>query len=47
VTRNIEMLIQVARGLGDLCPEVVFVGGAVVELFVTDPAACRSPKHDP
>jgi hypothetical protein len=41
VTRNIEMLIQVARGLGDLRPEVVFVGGAVVELFVTDPAAPR------
>jgi hypothetical protein len=41
VTRNIEMLIQVARGLGDLRPEVVFVGGAVVEMFVTDPAAPR------
>ena len=41
MTRNIEMLIQVARGLGDLRPEVVFVGGAVVELFVTDPAAPR------
>ena len=41
MTRNIEMLVQVARGLGDLRPEVVFVGGAVVELFVTDPAAPR------
>lgn len=41
MTRNIEMLIQVARGLGDLRPEVVFVGGAVVEMFVTDPAAPR------
>ena len=39
MTRNIEMLVQVARGLGDLRPEVVFVGGAVVELFVTAPAA--------
>ncbi len=41
MTRNIEMLVRVARGLGDLRPEVVFVGGAVVELFVTDPAAPR------
>ena len=41
MTRNIEMLIQVARGLGDLRPEVVFVVGAVVEMFVTDPAAPR------
>lgn len=41
MTRNIEMMVQVARGLGDLRPEVVFVGGAVVELLVTDPAAPR------
>ena len=41
MTRNIEMLVRVARGLGDLRAEVVFVGGAVVELFVTDPAAPR------
>ena len=30
-----EMMVRVARGLGDLRPEVVFVGGAVVELLVT------------
>ena len=28
MTRNIEMLVRVARGLGDLRAEVVFVGGA-------------------
>ena len=37
MTRNIEMRVQVARGLADLRPEVVCVGGEVVELFVTTP----------
>lgn len=33
------MLQQVAQGLGDLREEVVFVGGAVTELYSDDPAA--------
>ncbi len=39
MTRNVEMLVRAARALGDLRDEVVFVGGAVVDLFITDPAA--------
>jgi hypothetical protein len=41
MTRNVEMLVRTARALGDLRAEVVFVGGAVVDLFITDPAAPR------
>ncbi len=33
------MLARVARGLGDLKDEVVFVGGSVAELYADDPAA--------
>jgi len=36
---NIDMLQTVAKGLGELNKVVVFVGGAVAELYVTDPAA--------
>ncbi len=36
---NIERLEAVARGLGDRLWETAFVGGAVVELYVVDPAA--------
>lgn len=36
---NIEMLQIVAIGLEDLINEVVFVGGAVAELYADDPAA--------
>ena len=36
---NIEMLQIVAIGLGDLKEEIVFVGGAVAELYANDPAA--------
>jgi len=36
---NIDMLQTVANGLGELNKVVVFVGGAVAELYVTDPAA--------
>ncbi|PKP33147.1 MAG: hypothetical protein CVT99_01465 [Bacteroidetes bacterium HGW-Bacteroidetes-16] len=36
---NIDMLQTVAIGLGELNKVVVFVGGAVAELYVTDPAA--------
>lgn len=33
------MLQQVASALGEMRKDVVFVGGAVVELYATDPAA--------
>ncbi len=36
---NIELLDLAAAALGDLLPKVVFVGGATVELWITDPAA--------
>jgi len=36
---NIEMLQTVANGLKNLKNEVVFVGGAVAELYADDPAA--------
>lgn len=39
MTRSVEMLVRAAKALGDLKDEVVFVGGAVVDLFITDPAA--------
>lgn len=34
---NIEMLQTVANGLGDLKDEMVFVGGAVAELYASNP----------
>ena len=36
---NITMLQTVANGLGDLKDEMVFVGGSVAELYVSNPAA--------
>lgn len=36
---NIEMLKIVAKGLEELNQRVVYVGGAVTELYATDPAA--------
>ncbi len=36
---NIIMLQSVAKGLGDLKDEMVFVGGAVAELYAENPAA--------
>lgn len=41
MTRNVEMLVRAAEALGALKDEVVFVGGAIVDLFITDPAAPR------
>ena len=38
---NRELLEAVARRLGPLLTEVVFVGGQVAELVITDPAAVR------
>ena len=39
LSTNIEMLQTVAIGLGELKDEVVFVGGAVAELYADNPAA--------
>lgn len=39
VSTNSFMLQTVARGLGNLKEEMVFVGGAVAELYADDPAA--------
>ena len=36
---NREYLLVVADALGDLCDEVVFVGGSVAGLLLTDPVA--------
>jgi len=36
---NIRMLQTVANGLGELRDEMVFVGGAVAELYADNPAA--------
>ncbi len=38
---NITMLQTVAKGLEELKNEVVFVGGVVVQLYATDPAAAE------
>jgi len=47
MTHNIEMLDVVAEGLSELPDEVVFVGGATVTLYITDPAAPESrPTND-
>jgi len=43
---NLEMLCKVADALGDLREEVVFVGGAVVNLLLTDPAAVATRPTD-
>ena len=36
---NIRRLKVIAEGLGELCKDVVFVGGSVAELYADDPAA--------
>lgn len=36
---NIKMLQTVANGLGELKDEMVFVGGAVAQLYADNPAA--------
>lgn len=36
---NIWMLQTVSKGLGELKDEMVFVGGAVAELYADNPAA--------
>lgn len=37
-SRNVSRLETVAEGLGELNENMVYVGGAVAELYVTDPA---------
>lgn len=36
--QNVERIVTVARQLEDLLQSVVFAGGAVIELLITDPA---------
>lgn len=44
---NIDVIKQIARALGDLNNRVVYVGGAVVSLYIDDPAADDiRPTHD-
>ncbi|MFW6189166.1 MAG: nucleotidyl transferase AbiEii/AbiGii toxin family protein [Planctomycetota bacterium] len=44
---NIRNLRRVARALGDMREQVVFVGGAVLALYATDPAAPQArPTFD-
>ena len=38
---NLTMIRHVAEHLGDLCEQVVFLGGAVTELLLTDTAAAQ------
>jgi len=38
-SHNIEMLVLVASQLGELCNEIVFVGGCITGLLITDKAA--------
>jgi hypothetical protein len=45
-SRNVEMLGIVAKGLKELKDKVVFVGGATVDLFITDPAAPGTRETD-
>lgn len=42
---NRDALLRVARGLGALLDELVFVGGQVAELLITDPGATREGEH--
>ena len=46
MTHNIEMLETVAEGLDYLLAEVVFLGGATVALYATDPAAPQARPTD-
>jgi len=39
VSRNIEMLTLIASRLDELCNEVIFVGGCITGLLITDKAA--------
>lgn len=44
---NLEMLAHVAQGLGPLKDEVVFVGGATIDLYISTPGAPQArPTED-
>ncbi|MEM9985366.1 MAG: nucleotidyl transferase AbiEii/AbiGii toxin family protein [Bacteroidota bacterium] len=43
-SKKLESLLTVARGFGDWSNKVVFIGGKVLGLYLTDPAA---PEHRP
>ena len=45
-TRNLEMLAVVAQGLRGLREKVVFVGGATIDLYLSDPAAGEGRATD-
>ena len=45
-SQNVEMLGVVAKGLKGLKQKVVFVGGATVDLFISDPAAPATRATD-
>lgn len=36
-SENIQNLEKVSQGLGEMPEDMIFVGGAVVELYATDP----------
>lgn len=40
---SVDLLVAAARALDDLCAKVVFLGGASIGLWITDPAA-RPPR---
>lgn len=43
---NLEMLMATAKGLGPLKDEVVFVGGATIELYLVQPVSKVRPTDD-
>lgn len=44
--KNLEMLALAAKGFGPLKDEVVFVGGATIELYLADPSAIKVRATD-
>ena len=45
---NLKVISKVAKALGELNDRVVYVGGAIVSLYINDPAAedIRSSKQE-
>lgn len=41
MTANEDLLLGIAERLRPVLSELVFVGGATVELYITDPASAR------
>jgi len=47
IHKNLEMLQIVAKGLGPILNQVVFIGGAVTSLYIDDEAAPETtPSED-